>query len=87
MFNGFCRFGSWGSSASLSAWGWMGMILSLVLWVGLLAALALLVVLALRRTRTPAAARQPGDMERLQAQYARGEITREQVEQSKQDIV
>ena len=87
MFNGFCHFGSLGSSASPGAWGWMGMILILVLWVGLLATLALLVVLAVRRTRTPAAAQQPGGMGRVQAQYARGEITREQVDHSKQDVV
>ena len=86
-----CHSGTWGSLGSFSVWGAMGLILNLVFWVGLLAALTLLVVLAIRRARIPAAtvphARgQPNAREILQAQYARGEITREQYERMKQAI-
>jgi uncharacterized membrane protein len=73
------------------------LILNLVFWVGLLAGLTLLVVLAVRRARVPAAtvssaSGQPtaggkkAAKEILQAQYARGEITREQYELKKQNI-
>ena len=100
MFNGFCHlgnwgslgnFGTWGSFGNLSIWGWAGMILSLIFWVSALAGLALLVVLVIRRTRlSPAtvaqAAGQPAAKEILQAQYARGEITRDEYELRKQDI-
>ena len=91
MFNGLCDFGNWGSLGNFGAWGGIGLILNLVFWVGLLAALTLLVVWAIRRARVPAAAvpyasGQPTAKEILQAQYARGEITREQYELRKQDI-
>jgi uncharacterized membrane protein len=70
----------------LGAWGWIGLILNLVLWVGLFAGLTLLVVRALRYARVPAAVAQPTAKEMLQAQYARGEISREEYELRKQDI-
>jgi uncharacterized membrane protein len=70
----------------LGLWGGIGLILNLVFWVGLLAALTLLLVLAVRRARVPSASGQPSAKEILQAQYARGEITREQYELKKQDI-
>ena len=73
------------------------MILNLVIWGGLIAALVVLVVWAVRRARIPAATvspaggqptagRQQTAREILQAQYARGEITREQYELKKQVI-
>ena len=86
-----CYSGTWGSLGNLGVWGGIGLILNLVFWVGLLAALTLMVVWAIRRARVPAAAvpnatGQPSAKEILQAQYARGEITREQYELRKQDI-
>jgi len=91
MFNGFCDFGSWGSLGSFSAWGWIGLILTLIFWVGLTAALALLVVWAKRRAGVAAGtvsygAKGPSAKEILQAQYAKGEITRRQYELMIQDI-
>ena len=82
MINGLCHSGNWGSLGNLGVSGWVGMILTLVFWVGLLAGLTLLVVLAIRRARVravtvPSATGQPTAKEILQAQYARGEITRE----------
>ena len=81
-----CHSGAWGSLGNFGVWGWVGVILNLVFWVGLLAALTLLVVLAVRRARVPVAAGEPTTKEILQAQYVRGEITREQYELRKQDI-
>ena len=86
-----CHSGAWGSLGNFGVWGWVGVILNLVFWVGLLAALTLLAVLAVRRARVPAAtvphaSVQPNAREILQAQYARGEITREQYQLMKQDI-
>lgn len=91
MFNGFCYSGNWGSLGNFNVLGGIGLILGLVFWVGLIAALTLLVVLAIRRARVstaagPYASGQPMAREILQAQYARGEITREQYELKKQDI-
>ncbi|HEX6034386.1 MAG TPA: SHOCT domain-containing protein [Anaerolineales bacterium] len=81
-----CHSGTWGSLGNFGVWGWVGVILNLVFWVGLLAALTLLVVLAVRSARVPVAAGEPSAKEILQAQYVRGEITREQYELRKQDI-
>lgn len=91
MFNGLCHTGNWGSLGSLGVWGWIGLILNLIFWIGLLAGLTLLVVRAVRRARVatatvPYATGQPTAKEILQAQYARGEITREEYELRKQDI-
>ena len=100
MFNAFCHFGNWGSLGNfgtwgsfgnLGIWGWVGMILNLIFWVSWLAGLALLAVLLIRRSRVspatvPHAAEQPSAREILQAQYARGEITRDEYELRKQDI-
>lgn len=91
MFNGFCHFGNWSSIGNFGTWGWIGLILNLVFWVGLLAGLTWLVVWALRRAQVPAgigphATGQLTATEILQTRYARGEITREQYELMKQDI-
>jgi uncharacterized membrane protein len=90
MYNALCHSGSLGSLGNFGLWGWIGLILNLVLWIGLIAGLALLVVLAIRKARVLAAiipaGGQPTAKEILQAQYARGEITREQYELKKQDI-
>lgn len=86
MFNGLCHTGTWGSLGNIGVWGWIGLILILVFWVGLLAGLVLLAFRAMKRARVPVATGQPTPKEILQAQYARGEITREQYELRKQDI-
>lgn len=86
MSNLLCHSGTWGSLGNLGVWGWVGLILELVFWVGLLAGLILLVVAAIRRAQVPAATGGLTAREILQSQYARGEITREQYELMKQDI-
>ena len=86
MFSGLCHTGIWGSLGNMGVWGWVGLILNLVFWVGLLVGLILLTVRAMKRARVPAFTGQPTPKEILQAQYARGEITREQYVLRKQDI-
>lgn len=91
MSNLLCHSGNWGSLGNFGVWDSIGLILNLVFWVGLIAALTLLVVLAVRRAQVPAAtvlsaSGQPSAKEILQARYARGEITQEQYELMKQDI-
>ena len=91
MFNGFCDAGNWGSLGSFGVWGWIGLILPLIFWVGSIAVPTLLVVWAIGRARASAAtgpygSGQPTAKEILQAQYARGDISREQYELRKQDI-
>lgn len=84
MFNGSCHFGNWGSLGNLGAWGWLGMILNMVFWLGLLVALTALVVWAIRHAQTSTVSNnmeQPMAKEILQARYARGEITRDQYKQ------
>jgi len=88
---GTCNNDTWGFLGTFDVWGWIGLILNLVFWFALLAGLTLLVVLAIRRARVPVATvhyatGQPTAKEILQAQYARGEITREQYELKKQVI-
>jgi putative membrane protein len=97
MLNGFCHFGNWGSFGNFGVWGWIGLIFSLIFWVGLIASLTLLVIWAIRRARVPAATvpyatGQPTAgvkntaKEILQARFARGEITREQYQQMLDDL-
>ncbi len=86
MSNLLCHAGTWGSVGNLGAWGWVGMILHLIFWIGLFAGLTLLVVRALRPAQASATVGQPTAKEMLQTQYARGEISREEYELRKQDI-
>ena len=86
MFNGLCHTGTWGSPGTMGLWGWAGMILNLVFWVGWFAGLTLLAVRAMKRAQAPVVSGQPGAREILQAQYARGEITREEYVLRNQDI-
>jgi putative membrane protein len=91
MSNILCHSGNMASPGNLGAWGWVGLILNLVFWVGLIASLTLLVVWAIRSMRVPAATvpstiGQPSAKEILHAQYARGEINSELYERWKQDI-
>ena len=81
MFNGWCNFGQWG------LYGWIGLVVNLVFWIGLI----LLVVWLIRKlfagsSTVPAEAGSHGAREILDVRYARGEITREQYEQMKVDI-
>ncbi len=89
--NGFCGTGSWGLPGYFGTWSWIGLILNLVFGIGLLAGLTLLVIWAVRRTRIPAAIGPDATghlsaKENLQVQYARGEITREEYDQMRQDL-
>jgi putative membrane protein len=91
MLNGFCHFGNWGSFGNFGVWGWVGFILNLIFWVGLLVGFTLLLIWAARRTRAsaatvPYATGQPTAKEILQTRYARGEITREQYQQMLSDL-
>jgi len=85
-WNGLCGFGYLGSG------GW---IINIVLTVGILIALALLVVWAVRQMRNSrySLASSSGQssgttlaLEILQARYARGEITRQEYQQMLEDI-
>ncbi len=91
MFGGFCGFGNWGSLGTFGVLGGIGLILYLLFWGGLLAGLTLFVVRAVRRVRVSTGSDsintgQPTAKEILQAQYVRGEITRDQYELMKRDI-
>ena len=90
MYNGLCHSGNLGSLGNFDVWSGIGLIFDLVFWVGLIAGLILLVVLAFRLVRVSAAkvpsVGQPAALEILKAQYARGEITHDQYELRKQDI-
>ena len=81
MFNGWCNFGQWG------AYGWIGLVVNLVFWIGLI----LLAVWIVRKifagsSSVQVGASPSGAREILDLRYARGEITREQYEQMKADI-
>ena len=81
MFNGWCNFGQWG------LYGWVGLVVNLVFWIGLI----LLVVWIVRKIFAGSSSVQvgvssSGAREILDMRYARGEITREQYEQMKADI-
>jgi uncharacterized membrane protein len=86
MSNLLCHAGTWASVGSLGAWGWIGFILNLIFWIGLFAGLTLLVVRAMRPAGASVDGGQPTAKEMLRAQYARGEISREEYELRKQDI-
>jgi putative membrane protein len=81
MFNGWCNFGQWG------LYGWLGLAVNLVFWIGLI----LLAVWIVRKLFAGSSAVQAGASpssarEILDMRYARGEITHEQYEQMKADI-
>jgi len=91
MDNGLCHIGTLESLGNFGIWGWTGLILNLVFWVGLISSLTWLVVLVVRRARdrattVPNATGTPSAKEILQAKYARGEINHEQYELGKQEI-
>ena len=99
MFFGPCGLGRWeslgysncGFPGVFSVWGWIGFVLGLVFWIGLLGVFTILVMRAARRARVQAhsaeyAARQLTAEEILKSRYAQSEISREQYEQMKRDI-
>jgi uncharacterized membrane protein len=92
MMNGLCHVGNVVSLGTYGVWGGIGlMILNTLFWLGVFAALSMLIVWTIRRVRVPAVAAQdatgqPSAKEVLQARYARGEITHEQYERMKQDV-
>ncbi|HZD55168.1 MAG TPA: SHOCT domain-containing protein [Anaerolineales bacterium] len=78
----------------LGSFGWIGLIINLVLTVGIIIGVVLLVVWAVRRL-SPSGQGQamttyqtPGQAPRdiLQIRYARGEITREEYQQMLSDL-
>ncbi len=68
-------------NGDMGAWGWWMMAVMPLLWIGLPALIAWAVWAAARPRREPAT---PLDL--VQGRYARGEITREQFQQTKQDL-
>ncbi len=68
-------------------WGWLGMILGMVImvviWGGLIA-LAVWIVMKLVRSGRETSSASP--IEIAKSRYARGEITKEQFEQLKKDL-
>lgn len=87
---GLCHAGASGTLGNTSLWSGIGLVFDLVLWMGLIAGLVLLVVLVIRSARGSVArvanGGGPTAIEVLKAQYARGEITRDQYELKKNDI-
>jgi putative membrane protein len=92
MMYGDCFSGNWDSLfGGFGFWGWVGLILNLIFWGGLIAGVVMLVIWAIRRARVSAATGsyatgQPTAKDILQARYARGDLTREQYELKKQVI-
>lgn len=86
MFDGPCDSSFWGFLGDVGGWGWIGMILNLVIWVALIVGFTLLVVWAVRRARVPYTTMQPTAVDILRTRYAQGEITQEQYKLMKQDI-
>ena len=97
MDTGLCHSGNWGALANMGLSGWIGIIASVIFWIGLIAALITLVVWAIRRARDrstaaayvsgqPTTGGQNTAREILQAQYAQGEISREQYELKKEAV-
>lgn len=97
MWNNACPLwnsGAWG------AWGWVGMLLNVLLWVGMLVGLISLVVWLVRRTgqgsfgnpflgaqnMSQQNARAQDATEIAKARYARGEISREEYMNLREDL-
>lgn len=86
MWNNGCPFGFFGNSSTMGTWGWIGMILNVLFWVGLVIGLVLLTVWLVRRAGTLTGLKtgsfQPVTSSTAlgiaQARYARGELSREE---------
>lgn len=72
-------------SHGMGAWGWIGMLLMLLLWFGLIA-LIVAGIMALSRRQSPpppAAARDDRALAILRERFARGELTADELEQAR----
>jgi putative membrane protein len=79
MWNGICSL--WNSGA-YGAWGWIGMILSMVLWVAVIAGVIYLLIRLAQSASSTYALNTAGQapltaVEVAKLRYARGEIDRE----------
>lgn len=76
--DGWGHMGGW-----TGAWGWVGMVLMLLFWFGLVA-LIIWAIVGSRPGRLPATGGPRGDhaLTILRERYARGEITAEEFEQA-----
>jgi len=71
----------------MGPWGWWMMVAGSVMWLGFLLAIGVAVWAAVRSgTERGEGATRPTALEILKARYARGEITREEFEQTKRDL-
>jgi putative membrane protein len=88
MFYSLCHWGSLGFLASAGPWGWAGMILYGIFWLGIAIGMVLLLIWLIRYgsrgTTTPAGQLAPQEI--LQRRYAHGEISRDEYETIKRDI-
>lgn len=66
----------------MGSWGWSMMIVGALIWIGFLAVFAAIAWAAIRPRRESA-----DPLELLKERYARGQITHEQYEQTKEDLV
>jgi putative membrane protein len=83
--DGMHGFGMWG----FGHFGWLGMVLGLILNLALIVGVVLLVIWLVRRVSGAGAGGSPSvqsPREILQARYARGEITREQYQEILADL-
>ncbi len=71
----------------MGPWGWWMVVAGSVVWFGFLAAIALVLWGALRpgTERTEYSPR-PTPLDLLKTRYARGEVTRQEFEQTKRDL-
>jgi putative membrane protein len=92
MWNSTCPL--WNSGA-FGSWSWVGMALNMLLWVGLLGGLIFLVFWLVQRARLiqlgstasgPVPSGEPLPNEIIRLRYARGEITREQYLNLREDL-
>ena len=71
----------------MGAWGWWMMVAGGVVWLGFLAAIAAVASAALRPAQERAGSDpRPAPLEILKVRYARGELSREELERSKGDL-
>ncbi len=91
MFTGLCQTGNWGIFGNWGGWGWLGLILTLIFWAGLIISAIFLTLWVIRRLRSSPLVITNGSQptsakEILQVRFARGELTREQYELMQRDI-
>lgn len=72
-----------------STWGWVGMILMSVFWLGLMAVILFAVIKLIgnsSRPAEPASASEDRALELLRERFARGEITADQFDQARDTL-